>query len=232
MENKISQEQFISPEERIRELEQKLSEASERETFFKAKIESLEKELEREREKGEHDSLTGLYNRGFLEEKAQKMIERINFTPKEERREDHPSQKMSMVFIDVDNFKFINDNFGHEAGDAVLKEISKILKIHTRGDSDIAARLGGEEFIAFMPGANEAIAKERAEQFRDLIRTFKVKIPSGGFIPITVSIGVAELKRGETFAQLLDRSDETMYFAKNHGKDQVSIASEIPKEEL
>lgn len=225
-----NKEQYLSPEEQVRELKQKLSEAEERETVLNAKVEFLEKRLKEALEKSEKDSLTGLYNRAYFEEKARKMIERAGRAPDLERRENSLPKKTSLIFIDVDNFKSINDEYGHEAGDTVLKEVSKVLKIHTRGDSDIAARLGGEEFIAFMPGASEAVAKERAEQFRDLIRTFKVRIPSGKFVPVTVSIGVAELQNGETLDQFVNRSDKAMYFAKNQGKDKVAVASEIPEQ--
>jgi len=66
--------------------------------------------------------------------------------------------------------------------------------------------------------------------FRDLIRTFKIKVSSGEFVPVTVSIGVTELQNGETLAQFINRSDKAMYFAKNHGKNKVIAASEIPEE--
>jgi len=157
-----------------------------------------------------HDQLTQLYNRHFLIEAAnQKMAESI--------RHGNP---LSILMIDIDHFKQVNDQFGHQAGDSVLQAVAQVLAESNRKE-DVVARFGGEEFVALFEHCPIESAEEKAERFRDKIERL---MPAG--IPITASFGVAELRPNEeSFEQLLARADEAVYRAKVSGRNRVELAT-------
>lgn len=163
------------------------------------------------REQANRDALTGLYNRRYLDSTIEREIARC-------KREGHP---LSVMLIDIDHFKRINDNYGHQAGDEVLRSLAKLLQTRTM---DIACRYGGEEFLLLLPDMPIAVAKERAEQFRSAFE--ETTIGFGSFsITATFSVGLAAYPGHGTSAEALIRAaDHALYQAKSAGRNRVAIA--------
>jgi diguanylate cyclase (GGDEF)-like protein len=127
--------------------------------------------------------------------------------------------------LDVDHFKQFNDKFGHNAGDAVLRELGQFLLKHIRG-SDIACRYGGEELTLILPEAPLDVLKQRAEQLREGVKHLKVPHRQQRLGVITLSIGVACFpEHGLTGEAVLEAADVALYRAKEEGRDRVAIAS-------
>ncbi len=155
------------------------------------------------------DQLTDTYNRHYLLETANQRVARSM----------RNNQPCSVLMMDIDHFKVINDTHGHAAGDSVLKGFASMLKQESRQE-DIVARFGGEEFVIFLDECGLTTAAKIAERIRQRIEELK---PSG--INVTVSIGAAQLKIGkEGFTDLVKRADDAMYKAKDSGRNQVIIA--------
>ncbi len=164
------------------------------------------------------DALTGLLNRrAFLEE-----LERRLATPENAER------PAALLYLDLDNFKQLNDNDGHSAGDEALQAFAQILRENTRS-ADLVARLGGDEFVVWMQGINATVAETRS---RAILRAFGVLTPRIGSAeqPLSVSMGLAiyDPTGGETPAALLVRADQAMYEAKEAGKGQLRFAAAHP----
>ncbi|MCW5773671.1 MAG: diguanylate cyclase [Rhodospirillaceae bacterium] len=157
------------------------------------------------------DSLTGAFNRRYLE---------AYFAVKERARE---SGAFALLLIDVDRFKDINDRLGHAGGDTALRQIAERLMQNVRG-SDMVIRVGGEEFVVLMPGAERTVATTVAERLRSVIaeRPFKVE---GVDLPVTVSIGIAEGTMGPSAAALLGVADAALYTSKRRGRNCVTLGS-------
>jgi diguanylate cyclase (GGDEF)-like protein len=167
------------------------------------------------REQSIRDPLTGLFNRRYLEESLEREVSRAE-------RKHHP---LGIIMLDVDHFKKFNDKFGHNAGDAVLRELGQFLLKHIRG-SDIACRYGGEELTLILPEAPLEILKQRAEQLREAVKHLKVHNPQEMVGVITLSIGVACFpEHGLTGEAVLEAADAALYRAKEEGRDRVVIAS-------
>jgi len=159
------------------------------------------------------DSLTGLWNRGYFMEMACRELARG-------RREAAP---LSLIMIDVDHFKKVNDTHGHEAGDEALRCLAEVLTQSVR-DGDLLARLGGEEFVALLPNARLADACNVAERIRQGIAARELDCRSGACFGLTVSVGVATHRDRETpLEELLRCADEALYAAKRGGRDRVEI---------
>jgi diguanylate cyclase (GGDEF)-like protein/PAS domain S-box-containing protein len=175
-----------------------------------AEIEHLNAKLN---EQALRDPLTGLYNRRFFHASMERELARV-------RRESVP---LSLVLVDLDHFKQINDTYGHAAGDAVLKHVANLLVTHSRS-SDLACRMGGEEFVVVLPGASLQAARMRADAWRELLG--RQIIPTGDkAVRVTLSAGVASLRDGsESTDVLLARADEALYRAKRGGRDSVMPA--------
>jgi len=154
------------------------------------------------------DQLTELYNRHFLFKAAKQKISsalRHQFS-------------LSVMVIDIDLFKSINDTYGHPSGDAVIRAIAKTLIAEYR-DEDIAARFGGEEFVVVLCNCDLENAKIKAEQLRSKIEKLR---PIG--INTTISIGLSQLEHNqESFADLLEKADQALYTAKESGRNQVAF---------
>ncbi|MEK4026479.1 sensor domain-containing diguanylate cyclase [Sporosarcina sp. FSL W7-1283] len=157
------------------------------------------------------DELTDLKNRRSLQENLS-----LNVTLHSER-----FQTLSLLLIDIDYFKNINDNFGHMMGDNVLRELGKILKDESRKD-DIAARYGGEEFALILPNTNKSEALKIAERIRSRVEKANWDMPD-----ITISIGVATSLSGDTENTLQSRADRALYVSKNRGRNQVTHANDL-----
>lgn len=163
-----------------------------------------------------HDPLTGLANRSLLNEHVNSSIHRA----------DRLQQSFALLFIDLDGFKAINDNYGHDAGDALLITIAHRLEERVRG-VDCCARIGGDEFvILFDEVASQALAVELAQSLLALIAK---PLPwSGEELQVSASIGVALYPRdGDSAGSLLIQADHAMYHAKASGKNQVSLVPEL-----
>ena len=161
------------------------------------------------------DHLTGLLNRRELEDRAQELIEGS-------RRQGEP---LSLLLLDVDKFKTINDTFGHEAGDEVLQLLARVAA-QTIRHLDVVARLGGEEFVVMMPETDKAQALAMAERLRRIYerQSFEHSWKQDP-IPFTVSIGVTTLTtEDDDLAKPLKRADEALYRAKNNGRNRIEYA--------
>jgi len=154
----------------------------------------------------EKDSLTGIYNkRKFKEICENSMLEA-----------DRYNKELSFIFFDIDNFKKVNDTFGHDIGDIVLMEISNIVR-HEIRKSDYFARWGGEEFVLILPETDIKSALMVAEKIRKSIEDFEFPVVGR----VTVSIGVTSYKSNEEYSDLFKRLDDAVYMAKSQGKNTV-----------
>jgi len=130
--------------------------------------------------------------------------------------------------IDIDFFKKFNDTYGHQLGDQVLKLVAKTI-IECVDDTDTAARYGGEEFSVVLPGNTIAQAIEKAETIRKTVAGRKVTNRTTGKVlgQVTLSVGVALFRPGETAGQLIHRADESLYFAKHNGRNRVGVETDL-----
>ncbi|HLD54775.1 MAG TPA: GGDEF domain-containing protein [Candidatus Nanoarchaeia archaeon] len=157
------------------------------------------------------DSLTGLFNR-------RRCLENLNRELKRSVREKKP---LSVIMCDLDYFKSINDTYGHDAGDSVLKTISGVAKNHFRG-TDILCRIGGEEFLIILPNTAKTNAIYVAERLRKDIEEQPIKIDSQDKpIYITTSIGIYQAKENETIETIMKNVDLKLYDAKKSGRNKV-----------
>ncbi len=171
-----------------------------------------------------HDSLTGLKTRRFFEDRAKIYLSNIEKVGEGKRRDWFGFKSLSFLFVDVDNFKKINDVYGHAVGDSILKSVSETISNNVRG-GDITARWGGEEIIVMLLGANEDEAREKAEIIRKSVETESFDAIPG--FKVTVSIGVAMYTKGITLDQLVKNSDLALYKAKERGRNKVVAFSEL-----
>ncbi len=156
------------------------------------------------------DALTGLLNRrAFLES-----------TGREVARSKRYNDDLSVILLDVDHFKLINDRRGHAAGDMVLAAVGQLLNQAVR-TCDIVARWGGEEFVLVLPSTSLEGAQQVAERVRDLLENAGIRDGNGDPIPVTASFGVATYTLGDTLEQVIDRADRAMYLAKSDGRNRV-----------
>jgi diguanylate cyclase (GGDEF)-like protein/PAS domain S-box-containing protein len=156
------------------------------------------------------DPLTGAFNRRYLEETLGREIARCE-------RELSP---LSIIMLDVDYFKSVNDRFGHQAGDAVLQGLARFLVRETRTE-DVVCRYGGEEFVVVLPGTSLNSATDRAEEWRAAIEA-QVFNFSGQEIQVTISLGIGALaQHGTGRDQLIAVADSALYQAKNKGRNRV-----------
>ena len=198
----------VSSEKRTRDA---LARAHEELAARLAEIESLNRRL---RDQAIRDPLTGLHNRRYLED----ALEHVR------ARTARSGEALSVVALDLDQFKAVNDTHGHATGDRVLRRTAEVLRAHVRA-SDIVGRVGGEEFIVALPGAPLAMALVRAEQWRSAVAGGSVESEEGVEVRCTVSIGVAEHSRlNETIPEALRRADAALYQAKRSGRDRVVAA--------
>lgn len=165
------------------------------------------------RDQAIRDSLTGLYNRRYLEETLEREVHRGN----------RLGTGIGMIMMDLDHFKPYNDTYGHSAGDEILRATGHLIQNQVRGE-DIACRYGGEEFLLIMPGAALEVVQNRAETIVQEIKQLHLENPA--FHPITISAGVAIFPdHGTTGDQVLRAADEALYRAKTSGRDQVVAAA-------
>lgn len=156
------------------------------------------------------DSLTGAGNRRLFDEKVLELI----------AMQDRDKKPTSLVILDIDNFKTINDRFGHIRGDEVLINLASLLRERLR-KGDGLYRLGGEEFAIVANQADQAVALGLAEELRELVETSNL-VPS---MKVTISLGVAECDAADDAKTWFEKADAALYQAKNRGRNQTCIAA-------
>jgi diguanylate cyclase (GGDEF)-like protein len=163
------------------------------------------------------DPLTDLYNRRYLDDSLQREIYRAN-------RYSHP---ISLLMLDIDHFKRVNDTYGHNAGDEVLKAIALLLQKYSR-KSDIACRFGGEEFMLILPETTLQTAFQRAEELREAVTTLNVVSEGKTIENLSLSLGVATYpQHGASLKEIISAVDQALYKAKSSGRNRVAIAQNI-----
>jgi diguanylate cyclase (GGDEF)-like protein len=182
---------------------------------YATRLDAAYKELEftnaRLKETSFKDEVTGLYNRRFFSLRLEEELSRY-------RRFNHP---VSVVLLDLDGFKAVNDEFGHKAGDDTLRDVAQILMKHSRG-INVVSRYGGDEFAVLLVETSKAGARLYADRIREVV----AKYPFDHGKVVTSSFGVASLPDDEagTAEQLFRAADEALYSAKKAGKNQVAVA--------
>jgi len=174
----------------------------------KAELNDHAKQIEVHMAEARTDGLIGIPNRRALEEELARRHAAC-------QRQGSP---LSVIIIDLDHFKRLNDQHGHQAGDEVLREVGRVLADNARG-MDFAARYGGEEFAFVLPGTRVDDAKAAAERIRTAIATNKFLI-AGRQLEVTASLGLAELSRGDSLESLLKHADSALYAAKENGRNR------------
>ena len=156
------------------------------------------------------DAMTGLRNRRFLEEFAETLVS------SSQRRK----SQLAILMLDLDYFKMVNDTYGHDAGDLVLKALARTMQASVR-TSDLVIRYGGEEFLIIMQDAGGEAAERVAEKIRAAVESMKIQLP-GTVLQKTISIGIADFPQdSDTFWQAVKYADVAMYNAKESGRNRV-----------
>uniref|UniRef100_UPI00261040D9 GGDEF domain-containing protein n=1 Tax=Novosphingobium sp. TaxID=1874826 RepID=UPI00261040D9 len=158
------------------------------------------------------DSLTGALNHAAFMRHLDRLMSAL------------PSSNLSLLMIDVDRFKSVNDSFGHLAGDQVLVELHNRLRALLR-DHDVIGRLGGDELAIVLDGTSPELAKSIADALRIAVSSDPVVLGDGERLVMSLSCGVAQAKPGMTRHELIKRADEALYIAKNNGRDCVAMHS-------
>lgn len=196
--------------------------------YWLRKVQSLNKQLESSEKKYRiaaekleiavmTDTLTGLKNRHYFNQKIQEDLERIL----------RYGTNLSILMIDIDHFKRINDTYGHAVGDEVLKKVSSELQSHLRR-IDLIARWGGEEFIVLLPETKLDEAVIVAEKLREKVEALIFKNDE----VITISIGASMITKSETIESLIKRADEALYHAKKQGRNRVCVSGAVSEVSL
>ncbi|WP_202839557.1 diguanylate cyclase [Luteimonas saliphila] len=178
-----------------------------------AEITKLQTQLQ---EQAQRDPLTGLHNRRFLDEALERELAACNAA----------GMPLTLVLIDIDHFKRINDTYGHPAGDEMIRRLADLLRERVRDDGLIACRYGGEEFLLMLPGTALAEAEALAEDLRATFESMRVEVDERS-MRTTLSIGVAGFpEHGTRVQKLVLRADHALYAAKLRGRNQVVLSSD------
>ena len=196
----------------IEQMSVPLQVAVEREVIYR----QLDLERQQIYERSIRDPLTGLFTRMYMQEVVQRLCD---------IQDRSPDNRVAVLMLDIDHFKSVNDAYGHNQGDVVLRRVAaEILK--TVRSSDIAVRLGGEEFAIFVVGEVVANVPQFAERLRDKVAALCFEAPMTDRL-ITVSIGAAIRQPQETLLDLVQRADTALYAAKHGGRNRVCVAAEV-----
>lgn len=161
------------------------------------------------------DTLTDLLNRGAFTREVEEALDDARFS--------EDGMRGTLLVIDADNFKAINDTFGHEQGDAALRRIAGAIRSVLRA-ADLVGRIGGEEFAVYLPGTTQLIAEAVAERLRLAVYD-TLFTPDGKPHQLTVSVGGAVYDRYLPFAELFRLADQQLYVAKQNGRNRIAVAS-------
>lgn len=183
-------------------------------TAMASRLESLRAELDSVRAQAAIDPLTQIYNRGSFDEQIEREVDLASLFGK----------RGCLILVDIDHFKWVNDTHGHPAGDQVLRETALTLNRCFKRKDDFVARYGGEEFVVVLRDIDIATAHTVAERGMNTIRGLDIHregLPEP--LRITVSMGIARLRPGETAASWIERADRALYQAKDGGRDRVAL---------
>ncbi len=180
---------------------------------LKKEKEFFEKSQKRYMELSITDGLTGLYNRRYLQSKLESEVQHSQ----------RLGRPLSLIMLDLDDFKAVNDRNGHGFGDMVLSRLAAVIRASTR-EVDVACRYGGEEFVLIMPGTAKADALNTAERIRTRFAAEPFITGKKQVETVTISLGTAELQEGDTTEAFLERADSAMYRAKRLGKNRTESA--------
>jgi two-component system cell cycle response regulator len=162
------------------------------------------------------DGHTGCFNKTYFNNKIDLEVKKSKVT----------GSPLSLVVFDLDHFKKLNDNYGHDAGDYVLKELAEVIRKNGVRENDVFARYGGEEFVILLPNTNLKQAFEIAERLRKVVEAHDFVYESNK-LPVTASIGVSDYRKGvNTGTDLFKRADEAVYKSKEGGRNQVNFYRE------
>ena len=162
------------------------------------------------------DALTGLFNRPYFDARLHQEVERAK----------RGTISLTVLMADIDDFKTVNDTYGHQVGDAVLQVVGGILRSAVRV-FDVCARYGGDEFAIVMPSSDQSSAAACAERIRQRVADYYTRDDSVPLLPrLTMSIGVAVIEAGDSPADLIRRADQCLYQAKAAGKNCVRLSPE------
>jgi diguanylate cyclase len=202
-----------------RKVEQSSSELSQQLDKSKQEANELREKLEQAEREATRDVLTGLYNRKYLDKAVQALYAHY----KEEKA------PFSVIMMDVDHFKKINDTYGHKVGDSVLSFIGQTITGSVKG-RDVPARYGGEEFIVLLPATTSDDACKLAESLRKQIssKALKVTKTQKTIGIVTVSCGVSEIHESDSVDSVVERADQALYLAKESGRDRVLSEKDLP----
>jgi len=182
---------------------------------LESQVQGLEKDLI-------HDFLTELKTRNFFEEASKIYLDMISNLGVGKRKQWLGFKNISFLFIDIDYFKKVNDTYGHEVGDIVLKKVALAIKQSVRV-GDTVARWGGEEIVLSLLGADLRDAGAKAEAIRKRVEELSfVGVPE---LKVTVSIGVVSSEASSNFEELMKKADEALYQSKNSGRNKVTVYS-------
>ena len=189
-------------------------------SIVKERTHRLEEENRQLKDLAVTDDLTGLFNLRFLKTRMQEEYERLQ----------RYGQSISLIMVDIDDFKRVNDEFGHLVGDSVLRQVAATVRRTVR-TVDFAARYGGEEFVVLTPNTLERGARVLAERIRAGVESIKMEPEPGKVLRVTVSLGLADCEApgGPAIEEVLRRADEAMYRAKRLGKNRTVTWSELKK---
>jgi len=164
------------------------------------------------KEASTHDALTGIANRRLLTERLREEAERAK----------RYSRPLCVAMVDIDRFKIINDDYGHEIGDNVLMEVVRVMEAEIR-EHDLCGRWGGEEFLLLMPETTTDSAVRVMERLREAIARLQIRVHEDS-ISVTVSLGLAQLRADENYSSAINRADVALLRAKRNGRDRYELA--------
>lgn len=202
---------FVGNRRKLRKKQNEIDEAMQT-------LSESEKETSKYREKTERDHLTGVFSRGYFTELAVQKIQ-----------SHRPNDTLQLVMMDIDNFKSVNDTYGHDNGDVVLVRLGEILKEIARVNG-FAGRFGGEEFFIFLYGDNPEIQEHIVSQVCKKLRETDFDFTDRH---ITMSVGITKIKDDDTLDSCIERADKALYYSKKHGKNQYNWYEDViaPSEE-
>ncbi len=181
--------------------------------FIENSLNSIKRKLSEANQHMRRDHLTNAFNRKSYDENIKLVWSTF--------QSDH--KPASLILLDIDHFKKINDNFGHDTGDFIIIECVKLMQSHFSRENDFVARIGGEEFAVILPGLKIEHAADKAQKVIEKIRK-EVFVKDNQKLSFTVSMGVSQLGPNESLDQWIKRTDEALYNSKNNGRNQFTLA--------
>jgi diguanylate cyclase (GGDEF)-like protein len=171
-----------------------------------------------------HDALTGLKTRAFFEEESKVYLHMVHNVNAGKRKRWFGFKNISFLFFDIDFFKKVNDTYGHDVGDVVLKRVAETIHQNLRV-GDTVARWGGEEMVASLLGADINDAGVKAEDIRKKIED--LHFDEAKNLKVTISIGVVSSEDASSFEELMKKADEALYKSKQTGRNKVTVCSKV-----